>query len=115
MELAKTFEETYNSLESVSRNRRATMQSQLPLRRICMAEQSIPLTLSLPSDLRFMSVARAFVEAACHADWWSRTDTDAIVLSVHEAISNVIRHAHRNLPQAQLQIQCYSGPSAIEV
>lgn len=61
--------------------------------------------LSLPSDLRMLSVARTFVEAVCHACNLERTLVHAVVLSTGEAVSNIVRHAHRNLPQAELQIQ----------
>lgn len=74
-----------------------------------------PLTLILPSDLALLPVARASVESFCLVSGLDGAATDAIVLAVSEALSNVIRHAHRNRPEAFLQIECYQGPDCIEV
>jgi serine/threonine-protein kinase RsbW len=79
------------------------------------AENSPPLTLSLPSDLRLLSVARAFIESVCHAGRLDAGTTEAIVLAVHEAISNVIRHAHHDQPSALVQIQCYLAGDRVEI
>jgi serine/threonine-protein kinase RsbW len=80
-----------------------------------MALDDTPLTLTLPSDLRLLVVARTFVESICKARGLDQATTDAIVLATHEAANNVIRHAHQNNPDAQLQIQCCCGPDRIEV
>jgi serine/threonine-protein kinase RsbW len=74
-----------------------------------------PLTLTLPSDLRLIPVVRAFIEAACSAGCLDLDSTEAIVLALHEAISNVIRHAHHDQPEAQLQIDCYLWPDRVEI
>src|SRR5262249_39717290 len=74
-----------------------------------------PLSLTLPSDLRLVARARSFVESACHAGGLDRSGTDALVLAVSEAIQNVIRHAHCNRPQPQVQLRCYLMSDAVEV
>jgi serine/threonine-protein kinase RsbW len=74
-----------------------------------------PLSLLLPSDLRFLGVARDFIESVCDA--W-RLDLDsgaAIVIAVHEAISNVIRHAHHDRPEARVQIDCHLTGDRVEI
>lgn len=71
-----------------------------------MAADSLPLTLVLPSELRFLTVAKAFMESVCEAGRFDAEATDAIVAAVHEAISNVIRHAHLDRPDALVQIAC---------
>jgi serine/threonine-protein kinase RsbW len=73
------------------------------------------LTLTLPSELRMLSVARAFIEAVCQTNHLDKATTHAIVLATSEATSNVIRHAHRNRPEASLQIQCLLFPDQIEI
>jgi serine/threonine-protein kinase RsbW len=73
------------------------------------------LTLTIPSDLHMLPVARSFVEAACQVSGLDRANTYAIVLATGEAVTNVIRHAHRNLPGAQLQIQCSLHADAVEI
>jgi serine/threonine-protein kinase RsbW len=74
-----------------------------------------PLTLTIPSDPKMLSVARAFVEAACQVANLDKTRLHAVVLASGEAFTNVIRHAHRNRTDAQVQIQCWIHPGAIEL
>ena len=61
-------------------------------------------TLTLPSDLRMLSVARHFVESVCQACDLDRSLLHPLVLATGEAVNNIIRHAHRDLPQAEFQI-----------
>lgn len=76
---------------------------------------ALPLTLTLPSQLSHLPVARAFVEAACQLARLDRADIDAIVLAVNEAISNVIRHAHQHSANLCLQIECRLDSDRIEI
>ena len=62
-----------------------------------MAE-AYPFSLTIPSELRLLPVARLFVEAVCQAGGLDEADVNAVVLAVNEATSNVIRHAHRDRP-----------------
>ncbi len=80
-----------------------------------MASQSAPWTLTFPSDLRQVVLARAFLEAVCEVCGLDRATTDAVVLAAHEAINNVIRHAHHDKPEAQLQIHCSLGADGLEI
>ncbi len=80
-----------------------------------MASDSQTLTLVVASELRFLSVARAFIEAACQAARLGPECTDAIVLAVHEAVSNVMRHAHRDHPDWPVQLVCLLHGDRMEV
>ena len=80
-----------------------------------MEPESLPLTLTIPSDLRLIALARGFVEAVCQAAGLDWATTNAVVLATNEAASNVIRHAHRNHPEAYLQVQCRFDGTGIEV
>src|SRR3954468_19506926 len=80
-----------------------------------MAPERAPWTLTLPSDLRLLALARAFVEAVCHVAGLDERTTHAIVLAADEATNNVIRHAHRGRPDPPLQIQAFIPPDEIEV
>jgi serine/threonine-protein kinase RsbW len=80
-----------------------------------MSSPAPPITLSVPSELRMLSVTRAFIEAVCQANNLDKATTHAIVLATSEAASNVIRHAHQNRPEAVLEIQCVLSPDAIEI
>ncbi|MCI0684380.1 MAG: ATP-binding protein [Gemmataceae bacterium] len=59
-------------------------------------------TLTLPSDPRVLTVARSFVEAVCQAFELDRALRHALVLATGEAVSNIIRHAHRGVASAEL-------------
>jgi serine/threonine-protein kinase RsbW len=73
------------------------------------------LTLTLPSDLHMLSVARAFVEAVGEANGMDRAIIHAVVLATSEAVSNIIRHAHQGRPEAHFQIHCIMHPDAFEI
>ncbi|MCI0380077.1 MAG: ATP-binding protein [Gemmataceae bacterium] len=62
-------------------------------------------TLSLPSELRLLSVARSFVEAVGQACGWPSSVVHAVVLAAGEAVANIIRHAHRDMPAAHIQLR----------
>jgi serine/threonine-protein kinase RsbW len=80
-----------------------------------MAHNPPCCTLVVPSDLRMLSVVRAFVEAVCQATDLDQRTLHAILTATGEAVSNVIRHAHRDKPEAQLQIQCQASDNAFEI
>ena len=71
--------------------------------------------LSLPSDLRMLSVARTFVEAACQACELERGLVHAMVLATGEAITNIVRHAHRDRVDAEMQIVLEFRPEGIRL
>jgi len=79
-----------------------------------MAE-AYPFSLTIPSELRLLPVARLFVEAVCQAGGLDEADVNAVVLAVNEATSNVIRHAHRDRQATPLQVQCRLLSNGIEV
>jgi serine/threonine-protein kinase RsbW len=62
-------------------------------------------TITLPSELRMLSVARTFVEAVCQTWQMERSVLHALVLVTGEAVTNIVRHAHRHRPQAQMEVQ----------
>lgn len=80
-----------------------------------MDRDNPPLRLTIPNDLRMLPVVRAFVETACAAGGVDPKAVEASVLATHEAASNVIRHAHRDRPDAQLQIECRLDPASVEI
>jgi serine/threonine-protein kinase RsbW len=80
-----------------------------------MAAEPSPWCLTIVSDLRLLALARAFVEAVCQTAGFDESTTHAIVLATDEATNNVMRHAHRDRPDATLQIQCFPLPDGMEV
>ena len=80
-----------------------------------MAPDPPPWSLTIPSDLRLLALARAFVEAICQVAGFDERATHAIVMASDEGTNNVIRHAHAGRPNTPLQIQCFIRPEGIEV
>jgi serine/threonine-protein kinase RsbW len=80
-----------------------------------MLSEHPPFTLTVPSDLRMLSIVRAFLEAVCQTESFDRNITHAIVMATGEAVSNIIRHAHQNRPELTLQICCRPLPDALEI
>ena len=80
-----------------------------------MALEPAPWSLTIPSDLRLLALARAFVEAICQVAGFDERQTHAVVLAADEATNNAMRHAHADRPDAPLQIQCLIRPDAFEV
>jgi serine/threonine-protein kinase RsbW len=69
--------------------------------------------VTLPSESRMLSVARGFVETACQQFGLDRAVMHSIVLATGEAFTNVIRHAHREKPDAQIEILCEIQSDAV--
>ena len=80
-----------------------------------MASPTPPWSLIVPSDLHQVALARAFIEAVCQVCGLDQKTTAAVVLAAHEAINNIIRHAHLDRPDAQLQVQCFLQPQGLEI
>jgi serine/threonine-protein kinase RsbW len=80
-----------------------------------MASKPVPWTLTIPSDLRLLTLARAFVETVCQVAGFDESTTHAVVLATDEATNNIMRHAHRDRPDAPIQIQCHLRPDGVEV
>lgn len=74
-----------------------------------------PLVLKIPSDLDHVSRAREFVMAACLHAGFDIEVSHGLALAVHEAITNVIRHAHRHCPDAALEVHCFLRSDHIEI
>ncbi len=62
-------------------------------------------TLTLPSEPRFLGVARRFVETVCQSHSMERSMIHSLVLVTGEAFTNVVRHAHRDLSGTRIEIQ----------
>jgi serine/threonine-protein kinase RsbW len=80
-----------------------------------MVESVAPWSLTIPSDLRMLAMARSFVESACLASGFDPDATHAIVLAADEAVNNVIRHAHQGRPDAVVRIHCLVRPDGVEI
>jgi serine/threonine-protein kinase RsbW len=80
-----------------------------------MVFNSSPLTLTVPSELRMLTVTRAFIEAVCQVCHLDKATSHAVILATSEAVSNVIRHAHQSRPEALIEIRCRLCVDQIEI
>src|SRR5260370_20940391 len=80
-----------------------------------MSSAQLPFSLTIPSDLRMLSVARAFIEAVCQTEGMDRSIIHNIVLAMSEAATNIIRHAHLERPEASVQICCRLTAETVEI
>lgn len=80
-----------------------------------MVADSAHWALTIPSDLRLLPLARAFVEAVCNVAGLNETQTHQIVLATDEATNNVMRHAHRDRPDSPILLQCFVHKDCIEI
>lgn len=80
-----------------------------------MATALPPFAITLPSDLRFLGLARQFVESVCQALHVDDAFREAVLLATHEALQNIIRHAHGDRPEACVEIHLIPIPEGLEV
>lgn len=74
-----------------------------------------PFSLTLPSQLHLLPLAREFVETVCRSINGDPCFCEAIQLATHEALQNVIRHAHAKRVNALLEIQITPLKTGVEV
>jgi anti-sigma regulatory factor (Ser/Thr protein kinase) len=67
-------------------------------------------SLTFPSELRMLSIARNFVDAVCEAYQLDRQTTTALVIVTGEAVTNIVRHAHHGRPAAQIEMHLEIQP-----
>jgi serine/threonine-protein kinase RsbW len=53
-----------------------------------------------------LSVVRTFVEAVCHSSQVDWTTIHSVVLATGEAVTNIVRHAHKGRPHLTFQVLC---------
>src|SRR5262245_14495639 len=70
-------------------------------------------SLSLPSEPASLSVVRSFVEAVGQSCNLDRSIVRALVLAAGEAITNILRHAHRDLPGAKVELRVETCPDNV--
>jgi anti-sigma regulatory factor (Ser/Thr protein kinase) len=80
-----------------------------------MSSDQAPFAITLPSDLRLLGLARTFIETACDSLNCDHCFAESIQLAVHEALQNIIRHAHGGKSQALLEIQVAPLEDGLEV
>ncbi len=80
-----------------------------------MAPDRPPLVMTIPSHPAHLARARTFIVDACRSGGFDNDTARAFALAVHEALHNVIRHAHFQQEHVPLVIHCYPCVDRIEV
>ncbi len=68
---------------------------------------------TLPSEMRALSTARTFIESACQNCRLDPSLLRSLVLVTGEAVTNIVRHAHRHNASARFQIEMEVGDDAV--
>lgn len=71
--------------------------------------------LTVPSDLKVLPLVRRTVETMCELGGLSPSRSGEIVLAVHEASTNIIRHAHGNQSHLPLTVSVRASESVFEI
>jgi serine/threonine-protein kinase RsbW len=71
--------------------------------------------LSLPSDPRYLGVVRGAIERFATLVGFDEEECRWITLAVHEALTNVIRHAYHNRHDQPVEIRCTERDGGMEV
>jgi serine/threonine-protein kinase RsbW len=74
-----------------------------------------PTSLTVASQLTALIQVRAFIEALCREGRLDAQTTASIVLAVHEAVANIIRHGHGLNPALPITIECAWLPDGFEI
>lgn len=73
------------------------------------------VTLRFPSDPRYLGVVRGAIERFASLVGFDEEDCRWITLAVHEALTNVIRHAYHNQHDKPVELRLRERDEGIEV
>jgi serine/threonine-protein kinase RsbW len=80
-----------------------------------MSLQQGPFRLVLPSDLKLLPLARHFVESVGQFFTCDECVIESLQLATHEALQNIIRHAHCQRGESLLEIHIMPRQDGIEL
>jgi|HubBroStandDraft_1064217.scaffolds.fasta_scaffold589818_2 anti-sigma regulatory factor (Ser/Thr protein kinase) len=64
------------------------------------------LKLVVPSDPRFLSIARTAVSEVSAICGLSEDASQGVILAIDEALANIIRHAYKNRHDQEMELDC---------
>jgi anti-sigma regulatory factor (Ser/Thr protein kinase) len=76
-------------------------------------QMNFHLKLIVPSDPRFLSIARATVGEACAISGLSEESCREVTLAVDEGLANIIRHAYKNHCDQEIELDCQANHNQI--
>jgi anti-sigma regulatory factor (Ser/Thr protein kinase) len=71
------------------------------------------LKLVMPSDPRFLSIARKLVSEVSTICGLSDEESQGVTLALDEAVANVIRHAYKNRYDQEIELDCQANAERI--
>jgi anti-sigma regulatory factor (Ser/Thr protein kinase) len=72
------------------------------------------LKLVVPSDPRFLSIARSLVSDVSAICGLSVEDCQGVTLAIDEALANIIRHAYKNHYDQEIELDCNFNNDRLE-
>lgn len=73
------------------------------------------LELTVPSDLKYLSVIRRVLECVCRLQGFDEPTVGSIVLANEEACSNIARHAYEGKCSGRIWITCRLIADGVEI
>jgi serine/threonine-protein kinase RsbW len=73
------------------------------------------LTLSLPSNPRYLCAVRAFFSGFLHELGFERDEADGVILAIHEACANAITHGHQGNTEQQIDLTVLVTPTCLSI
>jgi anti-sigma regulatory factor (Ser/Thr protein kinase) len=71
------------------------------------------LKLVVPSDPRFLSIARTAVGEVSAICGLSEAASQGVTLAIDEALANIIRHAYKNRHDQEMELDCHVSADRI--
>ncbi len=72
-------------------------------------------SLIIPSELGALANVRGFIEAFCSDSKIDAQTTASVVLAVHEAVANVVRHSHGFRADLPIHVSCSQNLDSLEI
>jgi len=73
------------------------------------------LELKIPSNTKYLSVARDFISDAAHKFGFDEETVNKIVLAVDEACSNIIKHAYHYAEDKSIELSIFAKNNTFEI
>jgi anti-sigma regulatory factor (Ser/Thr protein kinase) len=73
------------------------------------------MTLSMPSDPQYLCAIRAFFSSLCNDLGFDKQEVNSIVLAIHEACTNVIKHCYHGDCEQRIDFTVHITPEHFTV
>jgi anti-sigma regulatory factor (Ser/Thr protein kinase) len=80
-----------------------------------MASEKPPFMAAIPSHLAHVNGIRAFLVSVCKVYAIETEVIDTVALAIHEAITNIIRHAHHHRTELTVEMHIFPREDCLEI